>query len=93
MVERRFPWSEGSDHIFRNEGVTGSNPVSSTDHRPACFTFRPHFPPAVVWGLECHVDSTTVAAIRAVTTHSERDSSEFRFFVWIAHHGNVRGVR
>jgi len=26
----RFPWSEGFDHIFRNEGVTGSNPVSST---------------------------------------------------------------
>jgi hypothetical protein len=27
----RFPWSQPSDHIFRNEGVTGSNPVSSTD--------------------------------------------------------------
>jgi hypothetical protein len=27
---RRFPWSERFDHIFRNEGVTGSNPVSST---------------------------------------------------------------
>ena len=26
----RFPWSEGFDRIFRNEGVTGSNPVSST---------------------------------------------------------------
>ena len=27
----RFPWSEGFDCILRNEGVTGSNPVSSTD--------------------------------------------------------------
>ena len=27
-----IPWSEGFDHIFRNEGVTGSNPVSSTKH-------------------------------------------------------------
>ncbi len=27
---RCFPWSEGFDRIFRNEGVTGSNPVSST---------------------------------------------------------------
>jgi len=26
----RFPWSQRFDHIFRNEGVTGSNPVSST---------------------------------------------------------------
>jgi hypothetical protein len=26
-----FPWSERFDRIFRNEGVTGSNPVSSTD--------------------------------------------------------------
>jgi hypothetical protein len=25
------PWSERFDRIFRNEGVTGSNPVSSTD--------------------------------------------------------------
>ena len=25
------PWSEGFDRIFRNEGVTGSNPVSSTE--------------------------------------------------------------
>ena len=25
-----FPWSEGFDRIFRNEEVTGSNPVSST---------------------------------------------------------------
>ncbi len=25
-----FPWSEGFDCIFRNEGATGSNPVSST---------------------------------------------------------------
>ena len=28
----RFPWSERFEHIFRNEGVTGSNPVSSTKH-------------------------------------------------------------
>ena len=28
---RRFPWSEEFDRIFRNEGVTGSNPVSSTE--------------------------------------------------------------
>jgi hypothetical protein len=27
---RRFPWSKRFDHIFRNEEVTGSNPVSST---------------------------------------------------------------
>ena len=27
----RFPWSEGFDCIFRNEGATGSNPVSSTN--------------------------------------------------------------
>lgn len=26
----RFPWSEGFDRIFRNEGVGGSNPPSST---------------------------------------------------------------
>ena len=26
----RFPWSERFDRIFRNEEVTGSNPVSST---------------------------------------------------------------
>jgi hypothetical protein len=26
----RSLWSEGFDRIFRNEGVTGSNPVSST---------------------------------------------------------------
>jgi hypothetical protein len=25
------PWSDGFDRIFRNEGVTGSNPVSSTE--------------------------------------------------------------
>jgi len=24
----RFPWSEGFERMFRNEGVTGSNPVS-----------------------------------------------------------------
>ena len=27
----RFPWSEASDCMFRNEGATGSNPVSSTN--------------------------------------------------------------
>jgi len=27
---RRCPWSTAVDHIFRNEGATGSNPVSST---------------------------------------------------------------
>ena len=26
-----FPWSEGFDRMFRNEGITGSNPVSSTN--------------------------------------------------------------
>ena len=31
-IECRFPWSERFDRIFRNEGVTGSNPVSSTKH-------------------------------------------------------------
>jgi hypothetical protein len=30
-IARRFPWSECFARIFRNEGVTGSNPVSSTD--------------------------------------------------------------
>jgi hypothetical protein len=29
---RRCSWSERYDRIFRNEGVTGSNPVSSTKH-------------------------------------------------------------
>jgi len=29
-IECRFPWSQRFDRIFRNEGVTGSNPVSST---------------------------------------------------------------
>jgi hypothetical protein len=32
MDTYRFPWSESFDRIFRNEGVTGSNPVSSTKH-------------------------------------------------------------
>jgi hypothetical protein len=27
----RSPWSQRFDRIFPNEGVTGSNPVSSTD--------------------------------------------------------------
>jgi hypothetical protein len=31
VLGRRFPWSQHFDHIFRNEEVTGSNPVSSTD--------------------------------------------------------------
>ncbi len=31
-IADRSPWSEGYDRIFRNEGVTGSNPVSSTKH-------------------------------------------------------------
>ncbi len=29
--EHRFSWSGRFDQIFRNEGVTGSNPVSSTE--------------------------------------------------------------
>jgi hypothetical protein len=32
VEERRPPWSDGFDRIVRNEGVTGSNPVSSTKH-------------------------------------------------------------
>jgi hypothetical protein len=31
IMRRCFPWSGGFDCIFRNEGVTGSNPVSSTE--------------------------------------------------------------
>jgi hypothetical protein len=31
LIERRFPWYRRFDLIFRNDEVTGSNPVSSTE--------------------------------------------------------------
>jgi hypothetical protein len=34
LNEYRFPWSEDCDRIFRNKGVTGSSPVSSTKRLP-----------------------------------------------------------
>ena len=48
---RRFPWSQLFDRIFRNEGVTGSHPVSSTFS--PCASWRTsflHFPRDAVEG-------------------------------------------
>ena len=41
-IECRFPWSGRFDRIFRNEGVMGSNPPSSTES-PGRVIFRSPF--------------------------------------------------